>query len=930
MLHPRLLRLGLTSLIAGAVLFTNPVAAHEPYLALNQIAHASDAVMIGTVRSIRVYETDETRMIKTDVTFSDLDVVHIGDRSQDVGDEITLTFVGGMLADGRGVSVCDQPHFAEGERWMFFALNDGKGYVNPFVGGPQGMFRIVTDESTGIPFPVTAGRCAVVDVQDGAIQSTPEVLFIRDGIAQCKSPERAAPVTPRAMDGAISAATRHIETAHLPLTLGEFRREVEMLLAGPGPVETPLRDRDAEPAFSKWSKRAQKSVQTVDDHAPAEHHPRGTLCACGYHDLYAVFEQVDNSWWSFPENNQGMFMWNEYIDIFRYVNNDGSWGDNGDNEFGGFPSNSDLQDTWESSWGTAIAKTFVRFDSVCGEFDEADIVFNPAYTFVTDLSQSLEDSNLVHYQQVVMHELGHAWGYITNLGGCNEDYSYSTHSVMHAYYNFIVENGRGVHAGDAQLVRANYIPYGALGVTDDLGVESYYVLNNGYDISRTDRDTDPGDTSPTVYHQGAPITLENVSLENMGISTLFNVRARVFFSSDQTINNSDYKAPGYFYWDQFIPEAWWTGDLTTTVPTNVPPGDYWVGLIVTEDGENYEVDGIPQNNKTFLTRKVRINPPPPVNDECEGAIEVVSGITTIDTSYSYTGGPAIPCATITNDVWFRYVPPCDGRLTIRTCDNATFDTVLALYRDNGNCNSPLIECNDDHFSCANGGSRILETIVEDQPYLIRVGSNQEGQYGTVDLELHLDGIVPNDFCSGAMLVGEGSYDVDNRCASTDGNSESCAGGQVYNDLWYRIVAPCDGKLIASTCDESDFDTRIVIYLAAGACPGAIKYGCSDDELGCGNGTSIAVGDISPGRHYWIRVGGATDLERGEAVLTLTCREDDCGDANGDGSVDFSDLEELLENWQQSVPIGQGGDVNYDGVVDFDDLNILLDSWNDDC
>ncbi|MCA9311840.1 MAG: hypothetical protein KDA21_11580, partial [Phycisphaerales bacterium] len=460
---------------------------------------------------------------------------------------------------------------------------------------------------------------------------------------------------------------------------------------------------------------------------------------------------------------------------------------------------------------------------------------------------------------------------------------------------------------------------------------SYYVNSNAYDIARTDRD-DGSSMDPTVYHMGAPITLENVSLENMGIGTLFNVRARVFFSADQTITNSDYKSPGYFYWDQFSPESWWTGDLTTTVPESMPAGDYWVGVIVTEDGANYEVDGIPQNNKTFLTRKVRVNPPPPSNDDCTSPIEVISGVTPIDTSYAYTGGNGTACGTIYNDVWFRYTPPCNGRITVRTCNNLTFDTRIAIYEDNGNCTTaPALDCNDDHFSCTGGGSRVLQTIVEDQPYLIRVGGASEGEYGTVDLEILLTGVVPNDFCAGALDVAPGGvYEVDNRCASTDGNSESCVGGQVYNDLWYRVQPGCDGRLVASTCNSADFDTRIVIYLAAGSCPGSILYACNDnrDEV-CGGGTSSAVAEVSGGRYYWVRVGGATDLERGEAFMSLDCYLD-CGDVDGSGMVDFSDLEEMLENWQMQVPPGEMGDVDGSGFINFNDLNILLDSWGTNC
>ncbi len=55
-----------------------------------------------------------------------------------------------------------------------------------------------------------------------------------------------------------------------------------------------------------------------------------------------------------------------------------------------------------------------------------------------------------------------------------------------------------------------------------------------------------------------------------------------------------------------------------------------------------------------------------------------------------------------------------------------------------------------------------------------------------------------------------------------------------------------------------------------------------------------------------------------------------GDANGDLSVDFADLEILLDAWGTSVTPGEDGDVDESGVVDFADLEILLDEWGVVC
>ncbi len=68
---------------------------------------------------------------------------------------------------------------------------------------------------------------------------------------------------------------------------------------------------------------------------------------------------------------------------------------------------------------------------------------------------------------------------------------------------------------------------------------------------------------------------------------------------------------------------------------------------------------------------------------------------------------------------------------------------------------------------------------------------------------------------------------------------------------------------------------------------------------------------------------------GAWIITITPPE--CpGDATGNGSVDFEDLNLVLANWSQVVAPGTGGDVDESGVVDFADLNIVLANWETNC
>ncbi|MCA9312315.1 MAG: hypothetical protein KDA21_13960 [Phycisphaerales bacterium] len=67
-------------------------------------------------------------------------------------------------------------------------------------------------------------------------------------------------------------------------------------------------------------------------------------------------------------------------------------------------------------------------------------------------------------------------------------------------------------------------------------------------------------------------------------------------------------------------------------------------------------------------------------------------------------------------------------------------------------------------------------------------------------------------------------------------------------------------------------------------------------------------------------------DHADAALLPPCP----GDANGDRTVNFTDLNILLEAWNTSIPPGSGPDFDGNGTVNFTDLNILLDHWGDAC
>ena len=116
---------------------------------------------------------------------------------------------------------------------------------------------------------------------------------------------------------------------------------------------------------------------------------------------------------------------------------------------------------------------------------------------------------------------------------------------------------------------------------------------------------------------------------------------------------------------------------------------------------------------------------PPGNDQCANATVITEGTTPFSTLEATAGGPDLPqeCdegfgLEFAPDVWFSFVPDADGSWSISTCNDADFDTRMALYTE---CEGSFIACNDDGIGCSGFTSLMQTELVSGQQYLIRVG-----------------------------------------------------------------------------------------------------------------------------------------------------------------------------------------------------------------
>ncbi|MGB2987674.1 MAG: HYR domain-containing protein, partial [Phycisphaerae bacterium] len=146
---------------------------------------------------------------------------------------------------------------------------------------------------------------------------------------------------------------------------------------------------------------------------------------------------------------------------------------------------------------------------------------------------------------------------------------------------------------------------------------------------------------------------------------------------------------------------------------------------------------------------------------------------------------------------------------------------------------------------------------------------------------------PNDDCVNSQPISDGVTSFFTENATTDGPAldPSCdegAGLSFEQDVWFDHVATCSGILTISTCDDADFNTRLVVYGDGSAtclCPtdNSFFLKCNDDGPGCGSGTSEVFLPATEGECFTIRVGGL-GTDEGTGNITITCAPDECPDA----------------------------------------------------
>ncbi|MGA1018053.1 MAG: hypothetical protein ACO3YY_08720, partial [Phycisphaerales bacterium] len=103
------------------------------------------------------------------------------------------------------------------------------------------------------------------------------------------------------------------------------------------------------------------------------------------------------------------------------------------------------------------------------------------------------------------------------------------------------------------------------------------------------------------------------------------------------------------------------------------------------------------------------------------------------------------------------------------------------------------------------------------------------------------------------------------------------------DVWYQFTAPANGTLVASTCDDADYDNKSRGYdIGDGNFDPAdlpnLVVACNDDGAGCSGFTSVLTMTVEANTTYLVAIGGYEFLT-GSGNVTFTFEPDAavCGD-----------------------------------------------------
>ncbi|HCA83272.1 MAG TPA: hypothetical protein DEP18_05755 [Flavobacteriales bacterium] len=287
--------------------------------------------------------------------------------------------------------------------------------------------------------------------------------------------------------------------------------------------------------------------------------------------------------------------------------------------------------------------------------------------------------------------------------------------------------------------------------------------------------------------------------------------------------------------------------MPTITATNLTPSST-VYVRFWEDGNN--------NNGTFGICVIQ----PPANDEPSTAISLTPGATCSFSTFTNLNATTSTCGTIPapgcggysgGDVWFSFVVPPSGYVTISAQAGVITDGAMAIYSGSPCGILTLISCNDNGTAMPTITSNTLTPGATIYIRFWEDGNNNNGTFGICVTDPCSSSSPVNNDCSTATpLTVYASSCVPLpgtvQCASASADANSCGATADDDDVWYSFVATSTSVNITITSVAGSV-TDMYHSLFTGTC------GSLGNAVLCSDPNSSTPTGLTIGQTYYIRV-----------------------------------------------------------------------------
>ncbi len=270
------------------------------------------------------------------------------------------------------------------------------------------------------------------------------------------------------------------------------------------------------------------------------------------------------------------------------------------------------------------------------------------------------------------------------------------------------------------------------------------------------------------------------------------------------------------------------------------------------------------------TRYVSCPPPPPANDDCAGAVNIVPSLT-CETITGTLGGAtqSIPAASTcgvntgasANDVWYKFTATANNHVVnVRATSNT--DLIMAVYHGGatGICNGTYVSCMDQMYFTTMDTESLPVATVPGDVYFVRVYAYNGAASTSNTFQICVTVPAPNNSCSSMEMLTVSSDVPNNSCdnntrvgntagASQDGPQPTC-GGSVgpWADVWYSFNSGYNSAILTTLVPSSAVMGSLVLDLYTGSCGALTPVAC---YLGSDAGNPVLP--VEPNTDYVLRV-----------------------------------------------------------------------------